>query len=99
MFRLTPSRLLPRQPPPRPARASPTRATAVGAAASSTATAPPVAATGEWDGMLVSFNAAGEAQELPPAYVPDAFKEWGVAVCDWQTQASVCVEEGGLRCR
>jgi len=34
------------------------------------------AVSGEWDGISVSFDAKGEAQELPPYYVPDAFRQW-----------------------
>lgn len=58
------------------------------------------AVSGEWDGMLVAFSADGTPLELPPAYVPEAYREWGVAVCDWQTQAScTTTEDGALRYR
>lgn len=62
------------------------------------------AASGEWDGMLVTFDAAApsssggaapEPRELPREFVPDAFREWGLAVRDWQTQCSMNAVEDG----
>jgi len=54
------------------------------------------AASGEWEGAAASFNRTGEPVELPPRYVPEAFREWGVEVADWQTQCSTeCVPGGG----
>nr|CAB3497199.1 unnamed protein product [Digitaria exilis] len=42
--------------------------------------------SGEWDGFGADFTAAGDAVELPENVVPEAFREWGVQVLDWQTQ-------------
>lgn len=44
------------------------------------------AVSGEWDGYSAEFNMFGEAIELPSNVVPDAFREWGQEVHDWQTQ-------------
>ena len=46
------------------------------------------AASGEWEGAAAAFNRTGSPIELPPRYVPEAFREWGVEVADWQTQCS-----------
>nr|CAB3502147.1 unnamed protein product [Digitaria exilis] len=42
--------------------------------------------SGEWDGFGADFTAAGDPVELPENVVPEAFREWGVQVLDWQTQ-------------
>ncbi|CAM0870178.1 unnamed protein product [Alopecurus aequalis] len=42
--------------------------------------------SGEWDGFGAEFTVAGDPVELPANVVPDAFREWGVEVFDWQTQ-------------
>ncbi|KAJ1298976.1 hypothetical protein BS78_01G495700 [Paspalum vaginatum] len=42
--------------------------------------------SGEWDGFGADFTAAGEPVELPENVVPEAYREWGVRVLDWQTQ-------------
>lgn len=42
--------------------------------------------SGEWDGYSAEFNMFGEPFELPSNVVPDAFREWGQAIHDWQTQ-------------
>uniref|UniRef100_A0ACD5TTA4 Uncharacterized protein n=1 Tax=Avena sativa TaxID=4498 RepID=A0ACD5TTA4_AVESA len=42
--------------------------------------------SGEWDGFGAEFTVAGDPVELPPNVVPDAFRDWGVEVFDWQTQ-------------
>ncbi|KAL6907717.1 hypothetical protein ACP4OV_002756 [Aristida adscensionis] len=42
--------------------------------------------SGEWDGFGAEFTAAGEPVELPENVVPEAYREWGVQVFDWQTQ-------------
>lgn len=42
--------------------------------------------SGEWDGYSAEFNFAGEPIMLPSNVVPDAFREWGVEIHDWQTQ-------------
>lgn len=34
--------------------------------------------------------------ELPPYYVPDAYREWGVILYDWQMQCSSTASEEGL---
>ncbi|CAN6308187.1 unnamed protein product [Urochloa humidicola] len=42
--------------------------------------------SGEWDGFGADFTAAGDPVELPENVVPEAYREWGVQVFDWQTQ-------------
>lgn len=42
--------------------------------------------SGEWDGFGAEFTASGEPVALPENVVPEAFREWGVQVLDWQTQ-------------
>ncbi|PUZ43040.1 hypothetical protein GQ55_9G630000 [Panicum hallii var. hallii] len=42
--------------------------------------------SGEWDGLGADFTAAGDPVELPESVVPEAYREWGVQVFDWQTQ-------------
>uniref|UniRef100_A0A0D9VP23 DUF3598 domain-containing protein n=1 Tax=Leersia perrieri TaxID=77586 RepID=A0A0D9VP23_9ORYZ len=42
--------------------------------------------SGEWDGYGAEFTSVGEPVELPENVVPEAYREWGVAVHDWQTQ-------------
>ncbi|KAG2555065.1 uncharacterized protein LOC120647449 [Panicum virgatum] len=42
--------------------------------------------SGEWDGFGADFTAAGDPVELPENVVPEAYREWGVQVLDWQTQ-------------
>uniref|UniRef100_A0ACD5WRT8 Uncharacterized protein n=1 Tax=Avena sativa TaxID=4498 RepID=A0ACD5WRT8_AVESA len=42
--------------------------------------------SGEWDGFGAEFTVAGDPVELPANVVPDAFRDWGVEVFDWQTQ-------------
>ncbi|CAL4920551.1 unnamed protein product [Urochloa decumbens] len=42
--------------------------------------------SGEWDGFGADFTAAGDPVELPESVVPEAYREWGVRVLDWQTQ-------------
>ncbi|XP_004985868.1 uncharacterized protein LOC101755828 isoform X2 [Setaria italica] len=42
--------------------------------------------SGEWDGFGAEFTAAGDPVELPENVVPEAYREWGVQVFDWQTQ-------------
>uniref|UniRef100_A0A7R9VFF0 DUF3598 domain-containing protein n=1 Tax=Chlamydomonas euryale TaxID=1486919 RepID=A0A7R9VFF0_9CHLO len=49
-------------------------------------------ASGEWEGVIAVFDDEGKAQPLPPHYVPDAFREWGVEVCDWQEQCSMLAD-------
>ena len=83
------------RPLPRHTAAAPPARVVATASQPTTAPATFAAAVGEWDGMLVSFSRNGTPQELPPAYVPEAYREWGVSVCDWQTQASVTTTEGG----
>lgn len=38
--------------------------------------------------MTASFSPAGAPQQLPEHYVPEAFREWGVELWDWQSQCS-----------
>ncbi|KQK23858.1 uncharacterized protein LOC100833038 [Brachypodium distachyon] len=42
--------------------------------------------SGEWDGYGADFTVSGDPLELPANVVPEAFREWGVEVFDWQTQ-------------
>ncbi|KXG40268.1 uncharacterized protein LOC8061441 isoform X1 [Sorghum bicolor] len=42
--------------------------------------------SGEWDGFGADFTASGDPVELPENVVPEAYREWGVQVVDWQTQ-------------
>ncbi|CAN6314194.1 unnamed protein product [Urochloa humidicola] len=42
--------------------------------------------SGEWDGFGADFTAGGDPVELPESVVPEAYREWGVRVLDWQTQ-------------
>lgn len=88
------------RPLPRPACAPPRSRIVAAASQPTVAPATFAAAVGEWDGMLVAFSRDGTPVELPPTYVPEAYREWGVAVCDWQTQASVTTtDQGALRYR
>lgn len=55
-------------------------------------------ASGEWDGVSASFDRDGEPQQLPDYYVPEAYRDWGVKLYDWQTQCSMkTTETGGLQ--
>ncbi|KAL3690512.1 hypothetical protein R1sor_016821 [Riccia sorocarpa] len=50
--------------------------------------------SGEWDGYGADFTFTGEALELPSSVVPDAFREWGVEIHDWQTMCpTLALEE------
>ncbi|XP_062209733.1 uncharacterized protein LOC133911491 [Phragmites australis] len=42
--------------------------------------------SGEWDGFEADFTDTGDPVELPENVVPEAYREWGVQVFDWQTQ-------------
>ncbi|CAN6296702.1 unnamed protein product [Urochloa humidicola] len=42
--------------------------------------------SGEWDGFGADFTAGGDPVELPENVVPEAYRDWGVQVFDWQTQ-------------
>jgi hypothetical protein len=42
--------------------------------------------SGEWDGFAADFTSSGDPVELPENVVPEAYREWGVQVVDWQTQ-------------
>lgn len=33
---------------------------------------------------------------MPSYYVPDAYREWGIDLFDWQTQSSSCIRNGRL---
>lgn len=50
--------------------------------------------SGEWDGYGADFTSKGEPIELPENVVPEAFREWGVQVFDWQTQCPTLAEAG-----
>ncbi|BFI23595.1 hypothetical protein MPTK2_1g03480 [Marchantia polymorpha subsp. ruderalis] len=50
--------------------------------------------SGEWDGYGADFTFTGEPLELPSSVVPDAFRDWGVEIHDWQTMCpTLAVEE------
>ena len=58
------------------------------------------AASGEWEGHRVYFDAHGKAQLIPDRFVPPAFKEYGVDLVDWQSQCAMNVTvEGGVYAR
>lgn len=46
--------------------------------------------------MTASFDAAGAPQQLPEYYVPQAYRDWGVELYDWQSQSSVLGGPEGL---
>lgn len=51
--------------------------------------------SGEWDGVSATFDADGQARELPEYYVPQAYRDWDVQLYDWQCQCSMlCNGEG-----
>ena len=54
------------------------------------------AASGEWEGHRVYFDARGTPAPIPEKFMPPAFKEWGQVLVDWQSQCAMCVtpEEG-----
>ena len=68
----------------RGARASATRLEVIPATASA-GEGDLKANAGVWKGVLSTFNRDGGAQELPPQYVPDAFREWGETLYEWTT--------------
>ncbi|PKA48131.1 aminoacylase [Apostasia shenzhenica] len=49
--------------------------------------------SGEWDGFGADFTVDGKPIELPESVVPEAFREWGVQVYDWQTQCPTLASE------
>lgn len=53
--------------------------------------------SGEWEGSTCSFSSEGVAMELPPLYVPQAFREWEITLYDWQTQTSSIVKDASLK--
>lgn len=53
--------------------------------------------SGEWDGFGADFTSAGWPIELPENVVPEAYREWGVEVFDWQTQCPTLASESGDR--
>ncbi|KAH7664557.1 hypothetical protein IHE45_14G127200 [Dioscorea alata] len=53
--------------------------------------------SGEWDGFGADFTSAGCPIELPENVVPEAYREWGVEVFDWQTQCPTLASESGDR--
>ena len=52
---------------------------------------------GEYEGVSATFTPDGTPVELPPHLVPEAYREWGVQVHDWQTQCSAEAAADGLR--
>jgi len=55
------------------------------------------AVSGEWDGVTVTFDRDGEAQQLPEYYVPQAYRDWGVELYDWTSQCSMLADVTGLQ--
>jgi hypothetical protein len=53
--------------------------------------------SGEWDGVTVTFDRDGEAQQLPEYYVPQAYRDWGVELYDWTSQCSMLADATGLQ--
>lgn len=53
--------------------------------------------SGEWDGFGADFTVAGDPVELPANVVPDAYREWGVQVFDWQTQCPTLADPAAPR--
>ncbi|UPR01690.1 hypothetical protein HOP50_07g50120 [Chloropicon primus] len=51
---------------------------------------------GRWKGILCNLTRFGSAQELPPMYVPDAFREWGETLYEWNTFCETRVEGARL---
>jgi hypothetical protein len=54
------------------------------------------AASGEWDGVTATFQAEGAPRQLPEYYVPQAYRDWGVELYDWQSQCSMLASDTGL---
>ena len=52
------------------------------------------AASGEWEGHRVYFDARGTPAPIPEKFMPPAFKEWGQVLVDWQSQCAMCVTPG-----
>ena len=56
------------------------------------------AAAGDWVGRAAEFAGASLAPvELPAIYVPEAFREWGETLYDWQTHTATAVDPGPAR--
>lgn len=51
---------------------------------------------GEWFGFEGTFGQDGKALPIPDRYVPDEFREWGVAPCGFDVVTSSRVKEGVL---
>jgi hypothetical protein len=48
--------------------------------------------------VIATFSAEGQRQQLPEHYVPEAYREWGVELYDWQAQcSSTATSSGELR--
>ncbi|KAJ0968859.1 hypothetical protein J5N97_021736 [Dioscorea zingiberensis] len=109
---LTISSLLRSPSPPRKKLPKLSTATAAAAASSSSATPPILESpqtvipswaefaarvSGEWDGFGADFTTTGCPIELPENVVPEAYREWGVEVFDWQTQCPTLASESGDR--
>ncbi|GJN30166.1 hypothetical protein PR202_gb18452 [Eleusine coracana subsp. coracana] len=54
--------------------------------------------SGEWDGYSAEFTSAGDPVPLPENVVPEAFREWGVPVLDWQTQCPTLADPAAPPC-
>lgn len=54
--------------------------------------------SGEWEGTTASFTLTGAPLPLPDYYVPQAFRDWGVELLDWQSQCSCDIStDGGIK--
>eukprot|EP00877_Chromochloris_zofingiensis_P003184 jgi/Chrzof1/12867/Cz07g10080.t1 len=54
--------------------------------------------SGEWEGVTASFSPEGQPLQLPEYYVPEAYREWGVELFDWQTQCSCQADAQQFNC-
>ena len=52
------------------------------------------AASGEWEGHRVYFDARGTPEPIPEKFMPPAFQEWGQVLVDWQSQCAMNVTPG-----
>lgn len=45
----------------------------------------------------MTFKEDGSAEEIPPYYVPQAYRDWDLQLYDWQVQCSMLANEKGLQ--
>lgn len=46
---------------------------------------------------MCSFDSNGDKISLPHLYIPEAYKEWGMELFDWQTHCTMEVKDNELR--